>query len=81
MKNSVCTKNLSALCYERVTFLRCFLHLRKKVRRKGGSNERCFSNFSCMFLNPNIFFSNLNSNCSNLLDMTNLQGQVKKVFR
>ena len=30
-----------------------------------------------MFLNPNIF-SNLNSNCSNLLDMRNLQEQVKK---
>ena len=39
-----------------------------------------FSNFSCMFLNPNIFFSNLNSNCSNLLDMRNLQEQVKKAF-
>ena len=41
-----------------------------------------FSNFSCMFLNPNIF-SNMNSNCSNLLDsilidMRNLQKQVKK---
>ena len=30
------------------------------------------SNLSCMFLNPNIFF-NLNSNCSNLLDLRNLQ--------
>ena len=38
-----------------------------------------FSNFSCMFLNPNIF-SNLNSNCSNLLDLRNLQEQVKKTF-
>ena len=36
--------------------------------------------FSCMFLNPNIFFSNLNSNCSNLSDMTNLQEQVKKTL-
>ena len=26
------------------------------------------------------FFSNLNSNCSNLLDMRNLQEQVKKAF-
>ena len=33
-----------------------------------------FSNFSCMFLNPN------NSNCSNLLDLRNLQEQVKKAF-
>ena len=41
----------------------------------------CISNFYCMFLNPNIFFSNLRSNCSNLLDMRNLQEQVKKAFR
>ena len=38
-----------------------------------------FSNFSCMFLNPNIF-SNMNSNCSNLLDRRNLQEQVKKAL-
>ena len=38
-----------------------------------------FSNFSCMFLNPNIF-SNLDYNCSNLLDLRNLQEQVKKAF-
>ena len=38
-----------------------------------------FSNFSCMFLNPNNF-SNSNSNCYNLLDMRNLQEQVKKAF-
>ena len=38
-----------------------------------------FSNFSCRFLNSNIF-SNLNSNCSNLLDMRNLQEQVEKAF-
>ena len=35
-----------------------------------------FSIFFCMFLNPNDF-SNLNSNCSNLLDIRNLQEQVK----
>ena len=41
---------------------------------------RCiYLNFSCMFLNPNIF-SSLNSNCSNLLDVRNLQEQVKKAF-
>jgi len=39
-----------------------------------------FSNFSCMFLNPNSFFSNLNSNWYNFLDMRNLQEQVKKAF-
>ena len=38
-----------------------------------------FSNFSCIFQIP-IFFSNLNSNCSNFLDMRNLQEQVKKAF-
>ena len=32
-----------------------------------------------MFLNPNIF-ANLNSNCPNLLDLRNLQEQVKKAF-
>ena len=39
-----------------------------------------FLNFSCMFLNPNIFFSNLNSNCSYVSDLRNLQEQVKKAF-
>ena len=41
--------------------------------------ETLFSNFSCMFLNPNIF-SNLDLHCSNLSDMRNLQVQVKKAF-
>ena len=36
--------------------------------------QRIFSNFSCMFLNLNIF-SNLDSNCSNLLDLRNFQEQ------
>ena len=38
-----------------------------------------FSNFSCMFLNPNIFY-NMIFNCSNLLGMRNLQEQVEKAF-
>ena len=38
-----------------------------------------FSNFSCMFLNPN-FFSHLNYNCPNLLEMKNFQEQVEKAF-
>ena len=38
-----------------------------------------FSNFSCMFLKPNIF-SNLNYNCSNSYDVRNLQEKVKKAF-
>ena len=41
--------------------------------------ESYFSNLLCMLLNPSIF-PNSNSNCSNLLDMTNLQEQVKKGF-
>ena len=36
-----------------------------------------FSNFSCMFLNPNIFFQ-FDINCSNLLDIQFIQ--VKKAF-
>ena len=36
-----------------------------------------FSNFSCMFLNPNI--SSISS-CFNLLDMRNFQEQVKKAL-
>ena len=36
-----------------------------------------FSTFSSMFLNPDSF-SNLNFYCSNLLDIRNLQEQVKK---
>ena len=41
-----------------------------------------FSIFFSIFLNPNIhiYFSNLIYNCSNLLDMRNLQEQVKKAF-
>ena len=38
------------------------------------------SNFSCSFLNPNDVFSDLNSNCSKLLDLRNIQEQVKKAF-
>ena len=38
-----------------------------------------FSNFSCRFLNPNNFY-NLNLNCSDILDLRNLQVQVQKAF-
>ena len=31
-----------------------------------------FSIFSCMFLNPNVFVSNLNNNCSDLLDKVHI---------
>jgi hypothetical protein len=36
-----------------------------------------YSNFSCMLLNPTKI-SSLHLNCSNLLDMRNIQKQVKK---
>jgi hypothetical protein len=40
-----------------------------------------FSNFFCYFFyKSQYFFSNLNSNCSNLLDLRNLQEQVKKSY-
>ena len=39
-----------------------------------------FSNFSCMFLNPNNFSWFWLYICSNLLDIRNLQEQVKKTF-
>ena len=42
-------------------------------------NKSVFSNFSCFFLHPRKC-SNLNYNCSNLLDMRDLQEQVKKAF-
>ena len=41
--------------------------------------KQTFSNFFCMFLNPQKI-SNLNSNCSNLLDLRNLQEQFKNAF-
>ena len=53
----------------------------RMIPQKGFQPEHCdiffcklstfnFSNFSCIFL---IFFSNLNYNCSSVLDLTNLQ--------
>ena len=39
-----------------------------------------FSNFSCMFLKPKLFFSNFDPNSSNLLDIRNLQEQGKKAI-
>ena len=42
-------------------------------------DKKVFPNFSCRFLNPNIFL-NLKNNCSNLLDLKNLQELVKKAF-
>ena len=42
--------------------------------KNGEKEEEQFSNFSCMFLNPN------NYNCSNLLDLRNIQEQVKNIL-
>ena len=39
-----------------------------------------FSKFSCRFLNNTYFFSNLNSVCSNVLNLRNLKDQIKKAF-
>ena len=50
-----------------------------KNRSTNVASINFFSNFSCMFLNPN-FFSYLNSNCSNSSSLRNLQEQVKKAF-
>ena len=47
------------------------------VRTKFRFNN--FSNVSSRFLNPN-YFSDLNSSCCNVLDLKNLQEQVKKTF-
>ena len=63
----------------------CSFILRKRfqtnnrIQRFGFLWTFLFSNFSFMFQNPPKK-SNLNSNCSNLLDMRNLQEQVKKAF-
>ena len=52
---------------------------KKDDREDKGTDVIYFSNFFCMFLNPNNFFQ-FETNCSNLLDMRNLQEQVKKAF-
>ena len=49
------------------------------VSRVKESEQHHFLTFPACFSIP-IFFSNLNYNCSNLLDMRNLQEQVKKAF-
>ena len=80
------TESLFSFCFDgnwnklRSKFLKNYatFGLIPRVQVENEENE-VFSNFSCMFLNPNIF-SNLNSNCSNLLDMINLQEEAKKAF-
>ena len=58
-----------------------FLSSTNSARKRNKIGNLCpsidFSNFSCMFLNPNIFF-NFNYNCSHLKDMRNLQEQFQK---
>ena len=46
-------------------------------KKMSEQREKVFLKFSYMFLNPNIF-SNLYSNCSEILDMRNLKEQVKQ---
>ena len=48
-------------------------------KKMSEQREKVFLKFSYMFLNPNIF-SNLYSNCSEILDMRNLKEQVKKAI-
>ena len=52
--------------------------LAEKLLRGSELKKQTFSNFS--WINIPIIFSNLNSNCSNLLEMRNLKEQVKKAF-
>ena len=49
----------------------------KRIQASPLSQKCPFLNFSCMFLNPNNFLQ-FESNCSNLLDLRNLQEEVKK---
>ena len=48
--------------------------------RKIQEVRKIFSNFFLHVSKSQYFFSKLNSNCSNLLDLRNLQEQVKKAF-
>ena len=65
---------------ELVILHQCEVVLHVDIYKSSNSvKEMSFSNFSCMCLNLNIF-SNLGSNCSNLLDLRNLQEQVRKAF-
>ena len=61
-----------------VKFLR-FRNLQKNLIWKADTNSFHFLTFPACFKIP-IIFSNLNYNCSNLLDLRNLQKQVKKAF-
>ena len=58
----------------RVNSCSCFIHQFNQLLQKRNKKVKgVFSNFSCRFLNPNYIFSNLNYNCSNVLDLRNLQ--------
>ena len=54
-------------------------HLLNIRKVSNGKRNKNFLTFPACFSIP-IIFSNLNSNCSNLLDLRNLQDQVKKAF-
>ena len=68
----ICKINVSYFSLYSLQSFKCFMQ--KVFECTLGKEQISFSNFSCMFLNPN------NYNCSNLLDMRNLQEQVKKAF-
>ena len=54
----------------------CFMHCIQHSDSEIVTGIKLFFILSSMFLNPN----NLNSNCSNLLDMRNLEEKVKNAF-
>ena len=66
----MCPKSLIMSQLERWRFL-------AKTSVCHSSKGKFFTNFSCMFLNPNNFFQLEFSNCSNLFEVRNLQVQVK----
>ena len=75
----ICEPTLSLWQMQWLNFICCLKKNSHKICNLITFTGENFSNFSCLFLNPNIF-SDLNANCSNLLDMRNLQEQVKKAF-
>ena len=75
----ICEPTLSLWQMQWLNFICCLKKNSHKICNLITFTGENFSNFSCVFLNPNIF-SDLNANCSNLLDMRNLPEQVKKAF-
>ena len=62
-----------------ITYRSLQKQLASNLRWSTPNKEHFFLTFPACFSIP-IIFSNLNSNCSNLLHMRNLQEQVKRAF-